>query len=179
MKRLFTALAATIGLCGAVTANAQAPLAQAKDAPAPTFDETQVIDEIDGPTLQTIIARIGATTAPLDDEENTLRVGYPNGMRGVARRMACVEGESCKGLILLGYFSRPQGIPEARAQAAPRQFGLEQNLASVVINDEGEHVVKAYVIFDGGITMANLAVRIGLFGESILAYQRTLYGQAE
>jgi len=173
MRRFFIGLVAIAGLGLDTPAAAQV-----------SFEGARVIDAIDGPTLQTVLAEVGAATSPLDDEENTLRVGFPNGMRGVARRMACIddgsegdaEESACKGLILLGYFSRPDDVSPERAQAATRQFGLEQNLASVVINDQGEHVVKAYVIFDGGITMANLAVRVALFGESVQAYQRMLYG---
>jgi hypothetical protein len=86
--------------------------------------------------------------------------------------------DECKGLILLGYFARPADVSEAEVQAAARRFGLEQNLASVAINDEGEHVVKAYVIFDGGITLENLAVQVALFGESVRSYQAMLYGPA-
>ncbi|MGB3472721.1 MAG: hypothetical protein WBA51_18040 [Erythrobacter sp.] len=172
MRRFFVGLVAIAGLGLGTPAAAKV-----------TFEGARVIDAIDAPTLQTVLAEVGATTAPLDDEENTQRVGFPNGMRGVARRMACIddriEGDveegACKGLILLGYFSRPDDVSPEQAQDAIRQFGLEQNLASVVINDQGEHVVKAYVIFDGGITMANLAVRVALFGESIAAYQRVLY----
>ncbi len=160
-------------------------LATAALAPSPAsaqgqaFDGARVIDTIDDATLRSAIAALGATTTPLDDEENTLRIAYPNGMRGVARRMACDEaGAQCKGLILLGYFSRPDDVPAERAAEALARFGFEQVLSSVVVNQEGEHVVKTYVMLDGGITQANLVNWIGLFGQSLAAYQVMLYGPA-
>jgi pimeloyl-ACP methyl ester carboxylesterase len=161
-------IAAALGLLGAT------PLA----AQEPDFDAGRVVEAIDDATLRQVIAAVGASAAPLDDEDNTLRVLYPNGARGVARRMACLAPDECKGLILLGYFARPADVSEAEVQAAARRFGLEQNLASVAINDEGEHVVKAYIIFDGGITLENLAVQVALFGESVRSYQAMLYGPA-
>ena len=97
-------------------------------------------------------------------------------MLGVARRMACTGTDSCKGLILLGYFTQPEGIPDAQAQDALSRFGFEQVISSVVVNREGEHVVKTYVMLDGGITQANLINWIGLFGQSLAAYQGMLYG---
>ena len=135
-----------------------------------------VIETIDDATLKTAIAAIGGTTAPLDDEDNTLRIAYPNGMRGVARRMACTGKESCKGLILLGYFTPPADGSPARAADALSRFGFEQVISSVVVNSEGEHVVKTYVMLDGGITQGNLINWIGLFGQSLAAYQGMLYG---
>ncbi len=141
------------------------------------FDSAKVIETIDEATLQGAIMAMGATTAPLDDEQNTVRVAYPNGMRGVARRMACdEEGANCKGLILLGYFSRPDDVSPERAAAALARFGFEQVISSVVVNREGEHVVKTYVMIDGGITQGNLVNWIGLFGQSLAAYQGMLYG---
>ena len=142
---------------------------------------SSILTSIDDEMLRIAIYNGGATATPLDDDANTLRIAFPNGMRAIARRMACLkvpgsEEDRCKGLILLGYFSKPEGVSEAQQQAALTRFGLEQNLASVVVNREGEHVVKTYIIFDGGITLENLIVRIALFGESVKAYQGMLYG---
>lgn len=145
---------------------------------------SSILDSIDDEMLRIAISNAGASAAPLDDDANTLRIAFPNGMRGVARRMACIKAPGaqeveCKGLILLGYFSKPEGVSKARQQDALTRFGLEQNLASVIVNREGEHVVKAYVIFDGGITLENLIVRLSLFGASMKEYQGLLYGPAE
>lgn len=140
------------------------------------IDRTAVIDAIDDATLKTAITAVGGTTAALDDEENTLRIAYPNGMRGVARRMACEATTGCKGLILLGYFTPPTDVPQERVNAALARFGFEQVISSVVVNQEGEHVVKTYVMLDGGITQGNLVNWIGLFGQSLAAYQGMLYG---
>ena len=170
MKRFVLALAMAMG----------ASLASAGSAQPTNPDASSILTSIDDEMLRIAINSAGATATPLDDEENTLRIAFPNGMRTIARRMACVEvsgsdEDECKGLILLAYFSKPQGVPEAQQQAALTRFGLEQNLASVVVNREGEHVVKSYIIFDGGITLENLVVRIAFFGESAKAYQRMLY----
>ena len=166
MKSTICATALAIGALLA------APAAAQETAP----DRSQIIESIDEATLNSAIAALGATTAPLDDEQNTIRIAYPNGMRGVARRMACEGKDACKGLILLGYFTPPEGVPEARAQDALSRFGFEQVISSVVVNREGEHVVKTYVMLDGGITQANLINWIGLFGQSLAAYQGMLYG---
>jgi len=165
MKSLYAALLALAGTIAAPPLSAQGQ----------ALDPDTVIDAIDETTLNRAITAIGATSAPLDDENNTVRIAYPNGMRGVARRMACSPENGCKGLILLGYFSKPDGVSEEQQQAALTRFGLEQNLASVMVNREGEHVVKSYIIFDGGITIDNLIVRIALFGESVKTYQELLY----
>ena len=166
MKRTTLALLFAMGIL-------IAPPAVAQQA---AMDSAKVINSIDEATLETAISALGATATPLDDEDNTVRIAYPNGMRGVARRMACEAGENCKGLILLGYFSRPEDIGPGREQAALAQFGFEQLISSVVVNREGEHVVKTYVMLDGGITQANLVNWIGLFGQSLAAYQAMLYG---
>jgi len=169
MKSTLLALALAAFGTGALAAS---PLS-AQEA---RFDGSKVIESIDEATLQTAIAAIGATTTPLDDEDNTVRIAYPNGMRGVARRMACTGTDSCKGLILLGYFTPPKDIPAEVAQDALSRFGFEQVISSVVVNQEGEHVVKTYVMVDGGITQANLVNWVGLFGQSLAAYQGMLYG---
>lgn len=145
-------------------------------AQEPSFDGAKVIDSLDDATLKAAITAIGGTTAPLDDEDNTLRIAYPNGMRGVARRMACSDADACRGLILLGYFTLPEDASPERTQQALSQFGFEQVISSVVVNQEGEHVVKTYVMLDGGITQGNLVNWIGLFGQSLAAYQGMLYG---
>jgi hypothetical protein len=153
-------------------------LAIVAPAQAQPIDRTgsRILTSIDDQTLRLAIDEVGGVVAPLDDKENTLRIIYPNAMRAIARRMACVKDQGCKGLILLAYFSKPEGVSEAQQQAALTRFGLEQNLASVVVNREGEHVVKSYIIFDGGITLANLVVRIALFAKSAKTYQGMLYG---
>lgn len=166
MKSTAMALALITGALVGAPANAQ-ELA---------IDKNVVVTSLDDATLRTAIAAIGATAAPLDDEDNTLRVAYPNGMRGVARRMACEGKDNCRGLILLGYFTPSDDIPEDRAADALARFGFEQVISSVVVNREGEHVVKTYVMLDGGITQANLINWIGLFGQSLAAYQAMLYG---
>jgi len=144
------------------------------------FDEARVVSAIGDAQLRAVITRIGATITPLDEEKNALRIGYTNGARGIARRMACppdiAPGEPCKGLLLIGYFAKPEGVDDARAMAAAMQFNREQNLASVAVSQRGEHVVKTYVIFDGGITLGNVAVQVALFGESVAAYQTLLFG---
>jgi len=173
MKNLALALAALTALTMNAPANAQ------PTNPA----SSSILTSIDDEMLRIALTNAGASATPLDDNANTLRIAFPNGMRAIARRMACVnvpgvEEEECKGLILLGYFSKPEGIPQAQQQAALTRFGLEQNLASVVVNREGEHVVKTYIIFDGGITLENLFVRIALFGDSVKAYQRLLYANS-
>ncbi|MEO0589844.1 MAG: hypothetical protein AAFZ11_04705 [Pseudomonadota bacterium] len=161
-------LAAIVLACGALTATPAYGQGEA-------LDPTKVIDAIDDATLRAAIAALGATSGPLDDEDNTVRIAYPNGMRGVARRMACTSESGCKGLILLGYFTITEDVTEDRSRAALDRFGFEQVISSVVVNREGEHVVKTYVMLDGGITQANLINWIGLFGQSLAAYQGMLY----
>ena len=168
MKSTLLALALATSALAAFPASAQET----------ALEPAAVIDTIDDATLKAAVAAIGGTTSPLDDEENTLRIAYPNGMRGVARRMACTGKDECKGLILLGYFTPPEGGPTERAADALARFGFEQVISSVVVNREGEHVVKTYVMLDGGITQTNLINWIGLFGQSLAAYQGMLYGSA-
>ncbi|MEO1729154.1 MAG: hypothetical protein AAFR64_00285 [Pseudomonadota bacterium] len=170
MKHIALVLAALTGFAMNAPASAQ------PTSPA----SSPILTSIDDEMLRIALYNAGAKAAPLDDDANTLRIAFPNGIRAIARRMACIEAqgaeeEECKGLILLGYFSKPDDVSEAQQQAALTRFGLEQNLASVVVNREGEHVVKSYIIFDGGITIDNLIVRIALFGESVKAYQELLY----
>lgn len=172
MKSNLLALALAL-VAGALAASP----ASAQDAPRDTAaDAPKIIKSIDEPTLAAAISAVGATTTPLDDESNTVRIAYPNGMRGVARRMACTAPDDCKGVILLGYFAKPDDVPRERAEAALARFGFEQVISSVVVNQEGEHVIKTYVMLDGGITQANLVNWIGLFGQSLMAYQQMLYG---
>ena len=117
----FTAL----GLALAASALAASP-AMAQDT---ALDRTAVIDTIDDATLKAAVAAIGGTTSPLDDEENTLRIAYPNGMRGVARRMACTGKDACKGLILLGYFTPP--LPPGQGpEVVPPDFLFNGKVAS-------------------------------------------------
>ena len=167
MKLLNAALLALAGTIAAPPLKAQG---QALDADT-------VIDAIDETTLNRAITAIGATSAPLDDEDKTVRIAYPNGMRGVARRMACSPEHGCKGLILLGYFTVSEGVSPESAETALARFGFEQVISSVVVNREGQHVVKTYVMLDGGITQANLINWIGLFGQSLAAYQGMLYAK--
>lgn len=156
-----------------------AALAQEPDQDqGPALEESRVIDALDDASLRTVLMQLSAAATPLDEEATTLRIAFPNGVIAIARRMACTSEDACKGLMLTAYLPVPSGMSEARAEEVRRQFGLESLVASAVVNQLGEHVVKTYVILDGGITFANLAIWIGLFSESARTYQEALYAAA-
>ncbi|MEE4153862.1 MAG: hypothetical protein V2I27_06855 [Erythrobacter sp.] len=158
--------------------SAGAAAQETTDSQAAGFDETRIIDQLDDSTLRAVLTQLSATATPLDEESTILRIAFPNGLVGISRRIACTAQDACKGLMLTAYIPVPEGMPEARSQEVRQQFGLESLVASVVVNQLGEHVVKTYVILDGGITSANLAIWIGLFSESARAYQEALYAGA-
>ncbi len=169
-------------LAAAFVASLLSSTAMAQEAvtnQGPALDEAQVIDALDDATLRAVLAQLSATPTPLDEEATTLRIAFPDGLIGIARRMACTSEEACKGLMLTAYLPVPPDLPAAKAQEALRQFELESLVASVVVNQLGEHVVKTYVILDGGITVENLAIWIGLFDESARAYQELLYASVQ
>lgn len=145
---------------------------------APVLEAGTVIDTLDDATLRTLLEQLSASVTPLDEEATTLRIAFSNGVIAIARRMACTAAEGCKGLMLTAYLPVPENMPAARAEEVRSRSNLESLVASVVVNQLGEHVVKTYVILDGGITIRNLAIWIGLFSESARAYQEKLYAAA-
>jgi len=173
VKPLHVAASLALGLgTGAATAQDTAtaePTALAAD---------QVIDALDDATLRALLTQLSASVTPLDEEATTLRIAFPNGVIAIARRMACTGQEECKGLMLTAYLPVPDEVPAKRAEEVRRRSNLESLVATVVVNQLGEHVVKTYVILDGGITVENLAIWIGLFSESARAYQEKLYVSA-
>ncbi len=145
---------------------------------ASNFNGATVIDTIDEPTLFEALAAIGAEAAPLGEENDTYRIEYPQGGRAILRRTGCEAG-SCRGLLMLGYFTLPQSRTREATDRTAREFSLNYNPAAIIINDNGEHIVKSYLIFDGGITKSNLAVRLGLFGDALDRYGEVLYGDGD
>ncbi len=144
----------------------------------PAYDGTAVIDAIEDATLMEALAAIGAEAAPLGEDEDTYRIEYPQGGRAILRRVACEAGP-CKGLLMLGYYTLPEGRTREATDQTAREFSLNYNPAAIIINDNGEHIVKSYLIFDGGITKGNLAVRLALFGDAVRRYGEVLYGDGD
>ncbi len=161
-------------MAGALLLMASPALAQEP----PAYDGTAVIDAIEEATLLDALAAIGADTAPLGEDEDTYRIEYPQGGRAILRRVACEAGP-CKGLLMLGYFTLPDGRTREVTDRSAREFSLNYNPAAIIINNNGEHIVKSYLIFDGGITKGNLAVRLALFGDAVRRYREVLYGDGE
>ena len=137
--------------------------------------ERVVIDQISESDLVAAINEIGATPTPLDEEMTVFRVEYASGAKALVNRTACTEGR-CKGLLMLGYFNIPENMQEVRANEVARKFSQQYNPAAIVTNDKGEHIVKSYLIFDGGITKENLAIRLTIFGGAVRQYQQALFG---
>lgn len=147
-------------------------LTAAMQAPAVTPD---IIEHIGQATMLEALQRIGARAERLDDSGKTFRVVFASGARALLQRTAC-EDDRCAGLLMLGLFTLPEGRPAAETDKIQRSFSASYNAVSVITNERGEHVVKSYVIADGGITPANLAVQIGVFGDAVAAYSAALYG---
>lgn len=165
---VLTAIGLAFSACSAAAA------AQATDAPA----AQTIIDQIDEPTLLSAVAKLGAEAETLGDTNDTYRIVYPNGSRAILRRTACAQ-EACRGLLMLAYFSLPKDRSAAEVETARREFSANFNPASVITNDLDEHIVKSYLIFDGGVTTDNLTVRLAVFGDAVQRYGRALYGVEE
>lgn len=156
------------GVFGAAPAYAQ----EAADNPA--FDGSTIIEAIDEATLRATLDAIGVSSSPMAEDKTVLRIEYPQGGRAILRLTACTDG-FCKGLLMLGYFSQPEGKTADQIAPIAQRFSLNYNPASVLINDAGEHIVKSYLILDGGVTKANLAIQLSLFGSSVRSYAKELY----
>lgn len=152
---------------------ASAPASAATQAPA---SAPAIIDRIAPATLLEALGSIGAQAEGLDDTDSAYRVVFASGARAVFQRVACDQDE-CTGLLMLGLFTLPEGRPAAETEDTRRSFSATYNAVSVITNERGEHLVKSYVILDGGITPANLAAQIGVFGEALAAYAVALYGE--
>lgn len=172
MIRRFTVTALAIGLASLTPSSLSA-----QPAAEPTaFDGSTVIDAISQDILFDVLSQLGAKPTVLSAEKSTFRVTFANGGTALLRLTAC-NADSCKGLLMLGYFTRPDGQSAKQGEAIARDFSLNYNPASVVINDKGEHIVKSYLIFDGGITKQNLGLRLGLFGDAVRRYGKLLYSE--
>lgn len=134
-----------------------------------------IIERIGQATLLEALARIGAQAERLDDSGKAFRVVFASGARALLQRTACKD-DSCAGLLMLGLFTLPEDGSVTETDKVRRSFSATYNSVSVITNERGEHVVKSYVIADGGITPANLAVQIGVFGDAVAAYSGALYG---
>ncbi|AOL23375.1 Putative sensory transduction regulator [Erythrobacter litoralis] len=170
MRRIFakTAGAALLGVL-----NPAAGLA------ADTHESARaIIETIDEATLREALLALGAQATPLDEEGRVVRVGFPGGGVAVLRRSACEEGP-CRGLLMTSLFAPPKASETDTAARIARRFSSSFNPASVIINERGEHLLKAYLVLDGGVTRANLVTAIGLFGLGIAQYSEALYGAAE
>jgi hypothetical protein len=167
----------SIALYATLATLALSPAALAAQSPSPVT-QTGLIEAIDEATLLAMLERLGAEVEPLGEEGEVFRALFPNGSRGVLRRTACTE-DGCKGLLMLGYYRPPAGATADQTEAARRDFSANYNPASVITNDKGEHIVKSYIIFDGGVTDQNLYIRLAVFADSLARYSRALYGDEE
>jgi hypothetical protein len=138
------------------------------------FVDSTVIESIDAQTLRDVIERLEADATALDEEAETLRVAFPDGSIAVIQRTACGRG-GCRGLLLTSLFTKPADMPAERAEQVAQRFASSYYPVSLIVNERGEHLMKAYVLFDGGVTRANLAYNLALFGLSIARYRETLY----
>ena len=152
------------GLCPAPTL-----AAQAQEPPR------QIMETVEADALREALLDLGAEATPLDEDALTFRVGFPGGGIAVLRRSACEEGP-CRGLLMTSFFAPPEGRDAQSAARIARRFSASFNPASVIINERGEHLLKSYLVLDGGITRANLVTAIGLFGLGIAQYSDALYG---
>lgn len=166
MKRVFTIIAGA-----ALLAVHAAPLAAQADPPA-------VIEALDDATLRGALAALGAEATALDEEALVLRVAFPGGGIAVLRRSGC-EGETCRGLLMTSLFSPPEGRDPETAERIARRFSASFNPASVIVNERGEHLLKSYLVLDGGVTRQNLVISLGLFALGIAQYGEALYGTGE
>lgn len=166
VKWIAPAIAACLALAGAGTAAAQTPA----QAPAPV-----IIERIEPATLLEALARIGAEAELLGEDGEAYRVVFANGARAVLQRAGCARDDVCSGLLMLGLFTVPQDRPAADSEETRRSFSATYNAVSVITNERGEHLVKSYVIADGGITTENLTAQLGVFAEALGAYSAALY----
>lgn len=157
----------------AALATATSPVAAAEPAPPPALIET-----IDEQTLREALITLRAEARQLDEEARVLRVAFPGGGVAVLRRSACEEGP-CRGLLLTSLFTPPEGRDAKTAERIARRFSASFNPASVIVNERGEHLLKSYMMLDGGITRENLVIGIGLFALGIAQYSEALYGEGE
>lgn len=141
-------------------------------------DSAAVMDSIDGAALEAALADLGAKARRLDEEGRVMRVAYRDGAIAVMRLSACEQGP-CRGLLMTSLFAPPEGKEPEQARRIARRFSTSFNPATVIVNTRGEHLLKAYVVLDRGITRGNLAVNLGLFGLGIEQYREALYSAAD
>ncbi|MFL0356445.1 hypothetical protein ACI5KX_08175 [Erythrobacter sp. GH1-10] len=142
---------------------------------AQSGDGSRIVTEIDVQELASSLSEMGATWERSGDESESIAVTFENGGKAILRPTACRDGP-CMGLLMVAFFSKPDGMSQAEADEIARQFNMRYNPASVVKSDNGNHVLKAYLIFDYGITKQNLTFRLGLFGSGIMRYNDALNG---
>jgi hypothetical protein len=142
-------------------------------AAAPTAP-ADLIETIDEATLRAALDALGAEANRLDEEARVLRVAFPGGGVAVLRRSACEEGP-CRGLLLTSLFAPPEGRDADSSRRIARRFSTSFNPASVIVNDRGEHLLKGYLMLDGGITRENLVAAISVFALGIARYSEALY----
>ncbi|QIQ85939.1 YbjN domain-containing protein [Erythrobacter sp.] len=170
MKRISTIMVSAVLLAGPATPLA-APLSAQAEPPA-------VIESLEDATLREALAALGAEATPLDEEALVLRVAFPGGGIAVLRRSGC-EAQACRGLLMTSLFTPPEGRDPATAERIARRFSATFNPASVIVNERGEHLLKSYLVLDGGVTRENLVISLGLFALGIAQYGEALYGPGE
>ena len=175
LKRTYTGLFMALAFAGSTFGHMPA---QAQDASLDdsSFDASAVIDAIDRTTLDEALSLLDATATAIDEEKRTFRIVFSAGERAVLRITACKKGP-CRGLQMLSFFKAPEGTTAAQSSEIARKFSANYNPASVIISDRGEHVLKTYMIFDGGVTKENLFLRLAIFEASVKRYNETLYGE--
>ena len=154
------------------------PAAEIETLPRPTarveYAVSTVIDQIEEQVLRATIGGVGAEATKLNDPGTLYRIAYSTGAVAVLRRTGCGEA-GCKGLLMLGIFTLKEGMDAAQAAETARRFSQTVNPVSVIINEKGEHVVKGYVLFEGGVTIGHVVSQLALFGNVMGAYSKQLY----
>lgn len=165
MNRLMLA-AATFGVASMMSVPA--------DAQTRTFDGTRVIQTIEESDLLAALRHIDATAVRQTDSDTRYSVTFDDGGKAVVVRAGCKQ-EDCYGILMLAYFTPPDGVSTATLDERVRNFNIDYNPASALRTDDGDYVLKNYVITDDGITRGNLAFTLSLFQDMVGIFGDVFY----
>jgi len=165
MNRRMLAVAA-IGLASIMSVPA--------DAQNLTLDAGRVIQTIEESDLLAALRENGAKAERQASDSKRYSVTFDDGLKAVLLRAGCKQ-EDCYGILMLAFFTTPNGPNQRELDERVRRFNIDYNPVSAVRTDDGDYVLKNYVITDDGITMGNLARSLDLFQEMIGVFSDEFY----
>lgn len=141
-----------------------------------SFDRARLITSFTQDDLLAAINEAGAQVVEDGRTDVFFPITYYAGGFASFSRAACTD-DTCLGLTFMAVFERPAGIGENVVEERVRQFNINYAAASAVRQNNGNYLLKHYLIADGGITAGNLVDNLLVFEDMMDVFDKTFYAR--